>query len=419
MSDTAYRRTLHRLTAAAVPKKGPGLHHDGGGLYLQCHWKHGGRSWLFRYTMHGRTRYMGLGAFPEVSLAAAREAAGKCRRQIAAGIDPIEERRRQRTAAKLDAAKAMTFKAMAEGYIHAHKAGWKSAKHADQWQATLETYAYPVLGDLPVQEIDTALVTRALEPIWNEKPETAKRLRQRIEAVLDAATARGYRTGDNPARWRGHLDKLLPKRSRVQAVKHFAAMPYADVPAFYIELGQHDAISAKALAFLILTAVRSGEVRGSKLRDVDFAEKVWTIPAERMKSGREHRVPLSPEAVALLRGLKHLDDAEGDTLLFPSPRGLLLTDVAISKCLKVAMKRPELTVHGFRSSFRDWAAEQTNFPRELAEAALAHVLSDKTEAAYQRGDILARRRRLMDAWARFCHLGGKASGKIVALHEAG
>ncbi len=391
------------------------MHPDGGGLYLQV--KGGGRSWLLRYMIDRKARYMGLGPFPDVSLADARGEAGQCRKLLRDGIDPIEARQRSRQEARLQAARSLTFRDCAELYIEDHKAGWRNAKHATQWGNTLEAYAYPVFGSLPVQSVNMAFVTKVLRPIWSEKPETASRVRQRIEAVLDWAKVNEYRSGDNPARWRGHLEKVLPKRSKVRAVKHFEAMPYAELPGFYIKLVKRDTISAKAMAWTILTAARSGETRGATWGEINRDEAIWTVPGERTKSGRDHRVPLTDEALSVLDGLKHLND-NPDALLFPNPRGKVLSDTAMRRYLQQRMDQPGTTVHGFRSSFRDWAAERTNFPRELAEAALAHVLRDKTEAAYQRGDMLARRKKLMEAWAKFCASGEVASGSVVSMHGA-
>ncbi len=409
-------RTVERLSPTALRSKGTGLHPDGRGLYLQV--KNGGRSWVFRYMLDGKARHMGLGPYPDVSLADARREAEGCRRLLLQGIDPIEARRQRRQAARLDAAHSMTFEDCAKRYIEAHKVGWRNAKHAAQWSSTLDTYAYPVFGSLPVQSIDTGLVTKALDLIWREKPETATRVRQRIEAVLDWATAHGYRSGDNPARWRGHLDKLLPKRSKVRAVKHHEAMPYAELPEYLAELSGRDTVSAKALAFTILTAARSGETRGATLGEIDYDAAIWTVPGERTKSGREHRVPLTDEVLEILRGLDYLGE-DTSALLFPNTRGKPLSDTAMRKYLQQDMGRPGLTVHGFRSTFRDWAAERTGFPRELAEAALAHVVRDKTEAAYQRGNMLDRRRKLMEAWAKFCTSSAASTGEIVAIRKAG
>jgi len=365
-----------------------------------------------------KARYMGLGPFPEVSLAEAREEASQRRRLLREGIDPIEARRKSRQEARLQAARSMTFKDCAKLYIEDHKAGWRNAKHATQWANTLETYTYPVFGSLPIQSVDMALVKKALGPIWSKKPETASRVRQRIEAVLDWAKVHDYRRGENPARWRGHLEKVLPKSSKVRAVKHFEAMPYAELPGFYSKLAERDTISAKAMAWTILTAVRSGETRGATLGEIDRDNAVWTIPGERTKSGREHRVPLTDEALSVLNGLDHLGD-DPNAPLFPNPRGKPLSDTAMRKYLQQDLNQPGVTVHGFRSSFRDWAAERTAFPREIAEAALAHILRDKTEAAYQRGDMLDRRRKLMEAWAKFCDSGEASASGVVSMRKAG
>jgi integrase len=293
----------------------------------------------------------------------------------------------------------MTFRQCAEAYIDAHRTSWKNDKHAAQWPATLATYTFPIFGDLPVQSIDVALVTKALEPIWRDKTETASRLRGRIEAVLDWAKARGYRHGDNPARWRGHLDKLLPARAKVQRVEHHAALPYAEIGPFMAQLREQDSMAALSLQFLILTAARTSEVLNATWSEVDLGAAIWTIPVDRMKAPREHRVPLSKPAVALLRELyKHLT---GDFIVPSGKPSRPLSNMAMLKLLE-RMGRADLTVHGFRSTFRDWAAERTNFPREVAEHALAHSLPDKVEAAYLRSDLFDKRRKLMEAWARHC-----------------
>ena len=349
-------QTIDKLSATALRNIGPGLHSDGRGLYLQV--KRGGKSWVHRYMLDGKARYMGLGPYPDVSLANARRAAETSRRLLREGIDPIEARQQERNTARLKAAQSISFESCAMQYIEAQKAGWRNAKHADQWSSTLETYAYPVFGSLPVQVVDTGLVMRVLGPIWSVKAETATRIRQRIEAVLDWASAHGFRSGDNPARWRGHLDKLLPKRSKVSPVKHHEAMPYSALPVFFAELSNRGTISAKALTFTILTAARSAETRFATLDEIDFENAVWTVPSERTKSGREHRVPLTKEALALLRELDYLGENE-NALLFPNPRGKPLSDTAMRKYLQEDMGRSGLTVHGFRSTFRDWAAELT------------------------------------------------------------
>ena len=409
-------RAVHQLSSTALQSMGPGLHHDGRGLYLQV--KNGGRSWVFRYMRDRKPRYMGLGPYPDVSLAKARRKAEACRALLPDGLDPIVAREQEAQAARLLDAKAVTFKRCAEQYIDDHQAAWRNTKHAAQWRSTLETYAFPILGALPVQAIDTGLIMKVLKPIWAEKTETATRLRQRIEAVLDWATVQGFRSGDNPARWRGHLDKLLPRASKVHKVSHFEAMPYAELPPFFGDLSKRNAISAKALTFTILTAARSGETRNANLGEIDFKRAVWTVPADRTKSSREHRVPLTKEALALLRGLPHLGD-DPAALLFPNMQDRPLSDTAIRKYLQEEMQKPGLTVHGFRSTFRDWAAEQTNVPGEIAEAALGHVKGDETEAAYFRSDVLERRRKLMEAWSKFCTSGPAPSGskKVVPFRK--
>lgn len=397
-------RTINKLSPNSVSKATkPGRFADGGGLYLQVSEstsEEGGvtKSWLFRFMLAGKARQMGLGDVNTFSLKEARERARAARQQVADGIDPIAARQDKKAALRADDAKAVTFQQASERYIKAHAAGWKNAKHGDQWRNTLQTYAWPVVGNLHVGKVDTAHVMQILEPIWSEKAETASRVRGRIESVLDWAKARHFRSGDNPARWRGHLDKLLPARAKVQKVKHHPAMPYADIPAFMEKLRGMDSISARALEFTILTAVRTGETIGAKEGEIDFAAKVWTIPGERMKSGRLHRVPLSDRAIEILQATPK---EKGSEYVFPGAiKGKGLSNMAMLELLRGI--DDTLVVHGFRSSFRDWSAESTNFPREIAEAALAHVLADKTEAAYQRGDLLEKRRRLMTAWAKYC-----------------
>lgn len=373
----------------------PGLYADGGGLYLQV--THAdARSWIFRFMLNGRARSMGLGSLHTLTLAEARSKATECRKLCLDGIDPIEARQRVRSAAQLDAAKAMTFDACAEAYIEAHKKGWQNEKHIDQWRNTLATYASPVFGSLPVQAVDTGLVMRVIEPIWGDKTETATRVRGRIESVLDWAATRGYRQGENPARWRGHLQNLLPKRSKVQRVEHHAALPFVQISEFVASLRQQGGTSPLALEFTILTAARTGEVIGATWDEIDLNERAWSVPAERMKGGREHRVPLCSRAIEILERFKVL----GDRYVFPGgKRGKPLSNMAMLELLK-RMGRPDLTVHGFRSTFRDWAAETTHFPNEMVEMALAHIIENRVEAAYRRGDLFAKRRDLMDAWAR-------------------
>lgn len=405
---------INKLTNTGVEaKKEPGYYGDGGGLWLQVS-RLGGKSWVFRFARQGRTREMGLGPYTSVGLKRAREKAAECRRILDDGGDPIEIRKAERMAARLEVAKARTFKECAEAYIEAHKAGWKNEKHAKQWGATLETYAYPVFGSLSVASVDTGLVLDVLRPIWAAKTETASRLRGRIESVLDWAKVSGYRDGENPARWRGHLDKLLPARSKVQKVQHHAALSYAEVGAFMADLRKRDGIAARALEFSVLCASRSGEVRNATWSEFDLAAAIWTIPADRMKAGKEHRVPLSPAAVALLKALPRV---KGSPYAFPAARGGALSDMALTAVLR-RMDRVGLTQHGFRSTFRDWAGETTAYPREVIEHALAHQLKDKAEAAYQRGDLLTKRARLMADWAKFCAVVRNPADNVTPINEA-
>jgi integrase len=395
------------LTARQVEtRKTPGLIADGGGLYLQIA-PTGARTWIFRYQIAGRRRDMGLGSAAVFSLAEARDRARAARRLVADGIDPIEARRATVAATRVDVAKAMTFAECADRYIAAHKAGWKNPKHAAQWPATLAAYVYPVFGSLPVQAVDVGLVLKAVEPIWTVKPETAGRVRGRIESVLDWATARGHRTGDNPARWRGHLESLLPARNKVRRVEHHAALPYGEVGAFMAELREQKGLAARALEFAILTAARTGEVLGATWAEIDLEAHTWAVPAERMKVGREHKVPLSAPALAILKAIPKTGSDD---------RVFRLSNMALLMTLR-RMERGELTTHGFRSTFRDWAAERTGFPAEVAEMALAHVVGDKVEAAYRRGDLFEKRRQLAEAWAKFCD-APPAAGRVVPIRAS-
>ncbi len=406
-------RTIGKLTALAVAQaKRRGYYGDGGGLFLQVS-ATGSKSWVFRFKEAGRLREMGLGPTHTIGLADARQRAQECRKARLDGKDPIEMRRAERSTAKLDAAKAMSFRACADRYIASHKAGWRNAKHAAQWTATLETYVYPSFGALPVQGVDVGLVMKAIEPIWATKPETAGRVRGRIEAILDWASARGYRQGENPARWRGHLENLLPKRSKVRRVEHHAALPYPEIAAFMSELRQQEGVAARALEFAILTAARTGEVIGARWDEFNLAEHLWTIPADRMKAGKEHRVPLSDAALAIVEQMATI--RSGD-FVFPGGRANRpLSNMAFLMLLR-RIGRGDLTAHGFRSSFRDWAAERTSFPAEVAEMALAHAVADKVEAAYRRGDLFQKRRQLADAWAKFCAAPAPA-GRVVPMRQ--
>ena len=407
------------LSAAKVRTAKPGRYGDGNGLYLfvrQSGAERAMRAWVFRYRMPGgRMREMGLGSADLVPLADVRVKAADLTRKVRAGIDPLAER----DAIKAEAGAAMTFDAVATAYVAAHEAGWRNAKHRQQWKNTLATYAAPVLGNLPVATVDTGAVMRVLEPLWREKTETASRVRGRIESVLDFAAARGWRTGDNPARWRGHLDNLLPAPSKVAKVQHHAALPWRQMGAFMVDLGKQEGVAAIALRFAILTAARTGEAIGATWGEIDLAENVWTIPAERMKAGRDHRAPLSSGALAALAEARQLrTDQSDDAPVFPGGKaGKPLSNMAMLALLR-RMERGDLTAHGFRSTFRDWAGESTNHPREVAEAALAHTLSDKTEAAYRRGDALDKRRRLMEDWADFCARPAPA-GEVVPIRGVG
>jgi integrase len=389
----------------------PGLHAVGGvaGLSLQVT-DRGARSWILRALVGGKRREMGLGGYPDVTLAGAREAARAARAQISEGIDPVAGRLRARSALAAAVAATMTFSQAAEKYITAHEAGWKSSKHADQWINTLTTYAYPVIGKISVGDVETAHIMRVLEPIWTTKTETASRVRGRIESVLDWATVRGYRKGDNPARWRGHIEHLLAARADVQKVVHHAALDYREVGAFLADLRQQEGLGARALEFAILTACRSGEVRGATWSEIELSTATWTIPASRMKAEREHRVPLSDQALVLLNSLQRSGD-----LIFPNAKGAMLSDMTLTAVLR-RMNVP-VTAHGFRSSFRDWAGETTAYPREVIEHALAHQLKDKAEAAYARGSLFEKRRRLMDEWGKF---SGKVqgAGTVTAIRHA-
>jgi integrase len=399
-----------KLTAVTVSAaKKPGLYSDGLGLYLQVS-SFDTKAWVFRYILDGRARKMGLGPLHTVSLAEARKRAAEARLKVLDDIDPVTEKHAQRASKRLEAAKAVTFKQCAEAYIDAHRNGWRNARHAYQWPSTLATYAYPMFGNLPVQSIDVALVMKVLEPIWRDKTETASRLRGRIEAVLDWAKVRGYRDGENPARWRGHLDHLLPARSDVAPRKHLHAVPFRDLPAFMARLRKHDGVEATALEFCILTAARTGDVLSARWSEIDLAQKLWTIPGERMKSGKEHRVALSERAINILTALPR--DGE---LVFNRENGAPLADNAL---LVVAKDCGATTVHGTRSSFRDWVAEATSYPSELAEIALAHTVGSAVERAYRRGDMMEKRRRLMADWASFLKRPPSTEGKVVPIRSA-
>lgn len=405
-------RWINRLSAKQVPKLiAPGYHADGGGLYLSVK-PSGAKSWIFRYRRDGKEREMGLGSLNTYSLAEARERALAQRKVLNAGDDPVTVRQSAKLERRLAEAGVITFDAAADAYIAAQRAGWKNAKHADQWKNTLATYASPVIGDLPVTAVDTALVMRVLTPIWTTKTETATRVRGRIEKILDWCKVQGYRKGDNPAAWRGHLEHLLSAPNKTATVEHHPALPWREIGAFMALLRQRQGAAAVALEFIILTNCRTSEAIEATWSEFDLAEKLWTIPAGRMKAEKEHVIPLSEPALAALQKAK---EAAGESaLVFPGPNGKKpLSNMACLALLK-RMGRADLTTHGFRSTFRDWAGESTSHPREVIEHAMAHQLKDKAEAAYQRGTLLQRRRVLMADWATYCDRPA-ASAEVVGI----
>ena len=422
----AGQMTARRFQLAKDGKLPHGMHPDGAGLYAQV--TKGGASWIYRYRVDTkRIREMGLGSLDLYSLAEARALALDARRLRHQGIDPIEHRRAARAQAKLESAKAMTFQECADAYVASHRPSWRSNKHAAQWETTLREYAGPIIGALPVQSIDTALVLKVLQqPVearrgepagefWQARRETASRLRGRIESILDWAKVRGYRAGENPARWRGHLDILLPARSKVRQIEHHPALPYSELPHFLIELREREGIAARALEFTILTAARVGEVLGARWREFNLLDKTWTVPGERMKAGKDHRVPLSNRALAILEAMRNHRTGD-DSFVFPSSRsGLPLSDWS----LRDLVTDRSVTVHGFRSSFSDWAHERSSYPNHVIELSLAHNVGNAVERAYRRTDLFEQRRRLMDEWARYCTqpapLAGEQTGSVLPL----
>lgn len=414
------------LTPLQVKNAKPGRHADGEGLYLLVK-DTSARSWVFRFMLNGKARDVGLSRCPEaisllqksggdeLTLAQARDVAAIYRLKVKAGIDPLEERNQVKAAAAAEQqarqAASVTFRSVAENFLAAKEDGWRNSKHRQQWHNTLATYVYPVIGDIVVGDIDTPHVLQVLEPIWKHKAETASRVRGRMETILDAAKVRGYRTGENPARWRGHLAQILPARTRLSRGHHKAAS-YSEVPIILAELRERRAMAALALEFTVLTAARTGEVIGAMWSEVDLDKAIWTVPAARMKAAREHRVPLSERAVEILRETKKLESQ----FLFPGPRGGQLSGMAMSMLLR--RMNTEATVHGFRSSFRDWAAECTGYPHEVCEMALAHTIANKAEAAYRRGDVFEKRRRLMSDWSAYCAGIGAEEAEVVPLRAA-
>lgn len=407
-------RTIGKLTALKVTRQtAPGMFSDGGGLYLRVS-RAGSKSWSFRYMLNGKAREMGLGALNAVTLADARKRAAEARGLLVDGKDPIESRDAVKAAQRIQASRIKSFKQCAESYIEAHQFGWRNKKHIAQWKSSLTEYAYPVLGDTPVQDVDDAMIMKIFEQVrpafpegknfWSARPETASRLRGRIEKILDWATVRKLRSGGNPARWRGHLESQFPARSKMSKVKHRPALPYSEMGQFTKSLKEEDGTASLALLFTILTASRTAETIGAQWTEIDIKKGVWVVPAERIKAGREHKVPLSLGAVEVLVQAKKIQEksGEGSKWVFPSYKHTRpLSNMAMLALLK-RMGRADITVHGFRSSFRDWAAEQTNFPREIAEAALAHISGDKVESAYLRTDHFSKRKQMMEAWSKYC-----------------
>jgi integrase len=387
---------IHKLNPRKVMSASPGKYEDGGGLRLVVS-DAGARKWVLRFTINGKRREMGLGSFPDIELGEARSKASNCRILAKEGIDPIEARRAEPEAIP-------TFSTCAANYIRAHRKGWKNAKHARQWVRTLKTYARPIIGERPVDAVSTEDILEILSPIWTTKTETAKRVQGRIENILDFAAAHKYRDRLSPARWRGHLDMLLPKPARVKTVKHHPAMPYTDVPAFMGLLSQNGSVSALALRLLILTATRTSEVLQAQWSEIDIEKAIWTIPATRMKARREHRVPLSDAMLADLSALPRID---GNPYLFPGARfGKPLSNMALLQLMRgmgygVNGVHGDYVPHGFRSSFRDWSGEASSFPRDVAEMALAHTIENKVEAAYRRGDLFEKRRLMMQSWSNY------------------
>lgn len=407
-------KLIKQLTDLKVKKlTKTGSYPDGEGLYLQVR-PSGAKDWFYRYQVGSKGKKRGLGPYPTISLEKAREDAHECRILRNNNIDPIEHKKTLACQEALEKTKAITFKECALAYINTHKMGWKNRKHEAQWGNTLETYAYPVIGSIAVKDVDIDLVMKILEPIWHVKTETASRVRQRIENILDWATVRKFRQGDNPALWRGRLNKLLPERNKVQKPQHFIAMDYRILPAYFQLLRLKNTVASKSLSFTILTASRSGEARLATWSEVDTNAKTWIIPDGRMKAGREHRIPLSREAIQILKEMEPFKRSTDD-LIFPGlAKGKAISDASLLKLVK--QTDSTLTVHGFRSSFRDWCAEHTSYPREVAEAALAHTLKDKTEAAYQRGDMFEKRRKLMESWTDYC-LSDNSGAEVIPINK--
>jgi integrase len=409
-------KTTHHLTAISASNiKKPGLYPDGAGLYLKVK-PSGSRSWVFRYMHARKPRYLGLGSAASVSLATARSLAGDARRQLDLGQDPIEAKRDAEKEAAADKARSVTFKECAEAYMAAHEPSWKNAKHREQWHSTLRRCLYPKFGGVPVSTVSTEMVLDALQPIWHAMPETARKVRGRIEVVIDWAKTKVAFSGENPARWRGHLTNLLPKPSKIAPVVHHPALPFEELPAFISDLRGRSGLSSRALEFVILTAVRTEEALGARWEEFDLERTVWTVPAVRMKGSKEHRVPLSARAIEII---KELQAVKRSGFVFPGRKpGRHLSNMCMLMLLR-RMNRGDLTVHGFRSTFRDWAGETTQHSREICEAALAHTVGNAVEQAYRRGDLFEKRRKLMNAWSSFASIGTANVARFpTRLHSA-
>lgn len=404
-----------KLSAKSVEaaRKRPGRYGDGLGLYLEVK-SASSAYWVLRYERGGKEHWMGLGPLHTFSLAEARQRARAVRQQLFDGVDPLEAKRATQAAKAAAAARALSFKDASLAYYESHEAKWTNRRYKAQFLSSLESYAWPTIGALSVSDIDTGLVLQVLEPIWREKCETADRVRGRIEAVLDWAAARGHRSGENPARWRGHIAKLLPSRQAVQAVQHHPALPYAEVSDFLAQLRMREGTAARAAEFVVLTATRTGEALGATWDEIDLERRVWTIPAQRMKGKKEHRVPLCDRAVALLKALPR--EARNKHVFIGTRAGAPLSSAAMVKVLH-RMKRSDLTIHGFRSTFRDWAGECTNFPNHVVEMALAHSVGNAVERAYRRGDLFEKRRALMAAWGQYCD--APPAGAVIPMRAVG
>jgi integrase len=395
--------TVKRIERASKP----GRYGDGGNLFLQVS-PSGTKSWLFRYTINGKERWMGLGPYPTFSLPEARERARRAKQMLVDGIDPLEQRAAERAMRDLAAAKTKTFQYCAEAYYQAHEASWSNAKHRQQFRHTMRDYVYPKIGSLSVAAIDVGQVLRCIEPHWHAKASTMNRTRGRIESVLDWASVRGYRTGDNPARWKGHLSEVLAAPGKIAKTEHHPALGYNELPEFMTKVAQQQGVAARALEFLILTATSSSETVNAVWSEFDLANKVWVVPAQRMKAGKEHRVPLSDRAIEILQALPR----EGEFVFIGSRPGAPISDLGMYRVLR--RLRPDMSVHGFRATFRTWADEQTSYPHHVVEQALAHSVGSAVERAYRRGDIFKKRVLLMDAWAQYATTPMK-SGTVVPL----